>query len=90
MLVYTLLQVDQAAGTVTVSNLGNSCATFHVCAMPQGGAEHGPIPDWLDVHPTSGELPPQVSILPWGCALSSIPLCRRKLHSFIHYTLSDP
>ncbi|CAL5226967.1 g9852 [Coccomyxa viridis] len=58
-----LHQVDQAAGTVTVSNLGNSCASFHVCAMPQGGAEHGPIPDWLDVHPTSGELPPQASVL---------------------------
>lgn len=85
MLVYTLLQVDHAAGTVTVSNLGNSCSSFHVCAMPQGSAEHAPIPDWLDVHPISGELPPQVSILPWGCALSSIPLCRRKALTGVNF-----
>ena len=58
---YTLLQVDHAGGTVTVSNVGHSCASFHVCARPHGGAEHAPIPDWLDVHPTSGELQPQVS-----------------------------
>lgn len=60
---YTVLQVDCASGIVTVSNEGQTCASFHVCARPQGGAEHAPIPDWLDVHPTSGELRPQVSSL---------------------------
>ena len=67
---HALLQVDRVSGTVTVSNEGQTCASFHVCAGPQGGAEHAPIPEWLDVHPTTGELRPQVStpsaLLRWG------------------------
>lgn len=57
------MQIDQASGTVTVSNEGDHYATFHICGRPEGGSADAPIPDWLDVHPTSGALQPQVSPL---------------------------
>ena len=54
------MQIDQASGSVAVTNEGQQCASFHVCGRPTDGAADAPIPDWLDVHPVSGELQPQV------------------------------
>ena len=76
------LQIEHASGTVTVSNNGHSCASFHVRARPEGGAEDAPIPDWLDVHPASGQLQPQVSRLLEFCGIPRTSnLCAFKLAS---------
>ena len=54
------MQIDQASGSVAVTNEGQQRVSFHVCGRPTDGAADAPIPDWLDVHPVSGELQPQV------------------------------
>lgn len=53
-------QIEQASGRVTLTNEGEQCVSFHVCGSPNSGAADAPIPEWLDVHPTSGDLQPQV------------------------------
>lgn len=45
---------------MTLTNEGEQSVSFHVCGSPNGGAADAPIPEWLDVHPTSGDLQPQV------------------------------
>ena len=55
-----LMQIDQASGSVAVTNEGEQCISFHVCGRTTDGAADAPISDWLDVHPVSGELQPQV------------------------------
>jgi len=58
------MQIDDTSGRVTVSNEGERSATFYLCARAKDGAADAPIPDWLDVHPTSGEVQPQVRLSP--------------------------
>ena len=63
-------QIEQASGSVIVTNEGGQCISFHVCGCPKDGAADAPIPDWLDVHPVSGELQPQVpTSRPAACTL---------------------
>lgn len=54
------MQIDDTSGRVTVSNEGERSATFYICARAKDGTADAPIPDWLDVYPTSGEVQPQV------------------------------
>ena len=71
------MQIDQASGGVAVTNEGQQCVSFHVCGRPTDGAADAPIPDWLDVHPVSGELQPQVPApCTAACALGPYaPMC---------------
>lgn len=61
MLDKLVLQTEQPSGRVQLSSTSTGWTAFHIGQASPDSAAEGALPKWLDVHPVSGFLPPQVT-----------------------------